>query len=94
MLAFRCQEFDDGTEWVESDMGVSCLGDRYSTVIGTFGVAGLALFAAAPGALFLWVLWRNRVILKKPPHLRSVEEKRTVAPAVVGWVECFARVGA
>ena len=35
------------------------------------------------------VLWRNRVILKKPPHLRSVEEKRTVAPAVVGWVECW-----
>jgi len=89
MLAFRCTPFDDGTEWVESDMGVSCLGDRYSTVTGTFGVAGLALFAAAPGALFLWVLWRNRVILKKPPHLRSVEEKRTVAPAVVGWVECW-----
>ena len=93
MLTFRCQEFDDGTKFVESDMQVSCLDDRYSTVTSTFGTAGLLLFAVAPGALFLWVLWRNRAILKKPPHLRSVEEALIVAPAVVGWVECFARIG-
>ena len=80
MLTFRCQEFDDGTKFVESDMQVSCLDDRYPTVTSTFGTAGLLLFAVAPGALFLWVLWRNRAILKKAPERRTKEEALIVAP--------------
>ena len=80
MLTFRCQEFDDGTKFVESDMQVSCLDDRYSTVTSTFGTAGLLLFAVAPGALFLWVLWRNRAILKKAPERRTKAEALIVAP--------------
>ena len=80
MLTFRCKEFDDGREVIESDMQVSCLDERYLAIRNTFGVVGLVLFALAPGALFLWVLWPHRAILKKPEHLRTEEEKRLVEP--------------
>jgi len=80
MLTFRCKGFDDGREVIESDMQVSCLDERYLAIRNSFGVAGLVLFALAPGALFLWVLWPHRAILKKPEHLRTEEEKQLVEP--------------
>ena len=80
MLTFRCKEFDDGREVIESDMQVSCLDERYLAIRNSFGVVGLVLFALAPGALFLWVLWPHRAILKKPEHLRTEEEKQLVEP--------------
>ena len=80
MLTFRCKGFDDGREVIESDMQVSCLDERYLAIRNTFGVVGLVLFALAPGALFLWVLWPHRAILKKPEHLRTEEEKQLVEP--------------
>ena len=80
MMSYRCKEFDDGTEVIESDMQVSCTTDRYTTITSSVGVVGLLLFVVAPGALFLRVLWPHRAILKKPPHRRTEEEKLIVAP--------------
>jgi hypothetical protein len=74
MLSFRCKEFDDGTEVIAADMQVSCQSDRYGAVMSTAGYGGLAVYAAAPGLLFLAVLWPHRAILAKDPELRTDEE--------------------
>ena len=63
MMSYRCKEFDDGTEVIESDMQVSCTTDRYVFISSSVGVVGLLLFVVAPGALFLRVLGANRAFL-------------------------------
>ena len=55
-------------------MQVSCQSDRYETVMSTAGYGGLAVYAIAPGLLFLAVLWPHRAALTKSPERRTDEE--------------------
>ena len=55
-------------------MQVSCQSDRYETIMSTAGYGGLAVYAIAPGLLFLAVLWPHRAALTKSPERRTDEE--------------------
>ena len=77
---YRCQEFDDGTDVIESDMSVSCKSERYIAARNSIGTLGLAVYAGAPSLLFMAVLWPHRKILEKEPHRRTKEEQARVAP--------------
>ena len=59
---------------------MSCQSDRYGAVMSTAGYGGLAVYAAAPGLLFLAVLWPHRAILAKDPELRTDEETVKLDP--------------
>ena len=85
LALFRCEEFDDGTKVVQTDMSVDCDSDRYNTITYSIGSAGLALYAVLPAVGFYGVLRPYKSILEKPVSERTEDESGEVAPMSFLW---------